>query len=92
MLGGENGSLCQISYTEMLHEKPHAVFLTFVSILKEASVTRVETQMPPHVHQTDRTEDQEESSWTEPGDVVPQCNPATLEQTLKQTVLQVCLS
>lgn len=70
----------------MLHEKPHAVFLTFVSILKEASVTRVETQMPPHVHQTDRTEDQEESNWTKtgPGDVVPQCNPAT--------VLQVCLS
>lgn len=76
----------------MLHVKPRAVFLTFVSILKVASVTRVETQMPPHVHQTDRTEDQEESSWTEPGDVVPQCNPATLEQTLKQTVLQVCLS
>lgn len=70
----------------MLHEKPHAVFLTFVSILKEASVTRVETQMPRHVHQTDRTEDQEESNWTKtgPGDVVPQCNPAT--------VLQVCLS
>lgn len=53
----------------------------------DASVTRTDMQMSPHID----AEGQEESNRTlaESWDVPPQCDPATLEQTLNQTVLQV---
>lgn len=69
-------------------EKQHAGFLTFVCARaseKESSVTPIETHLPPYVHHTGLPKEQEDSN------VVPQCNPATLEKTLKQTALQVCV-
>lgn len=63
-------------------------FLTFVSILTEAAMTPVKMQHTLEVHQIDSTKDQEEAECR---DVVPQCNSDTLEQTLKQTLLQVAL-
>lgn len=51
-------------------------------------MTPVKMQRTLEVQQIDSTKDQEESEcW----DVVPQCNSDTLEQTLKQTLLQVAL-
>lgn len=51
--------------------------------------THPDTHMSPRVH----TGGQEESDrmLAESGNVTPQCGPATLEQTLKQTALQVSL-
>lgn len=75
-----------------LKKKVH-FFLTFVSILTEAAMTSVKMQPTLEVHQIDPTKDQEDSTReeAESWDVVPQCNSDTLEQTLKQTLLQVAL-